>query len=188
VLDWRPASARQLVRILPPRNPLFTGREELMRTVRRHLSTNGVVTIHGLGGVGKTDVALEIAHLHAGPVSWLTAESRTSLFGALTSLGRRLDVQLGSDEADLLSGLWAAMNEREDWLLVFDNAEELELVREALPPLTSVRVLITSQSPAWAALGPTIRVDPFGPTVAARFLLTRSGRRDPQVPISTRPG
>ena len=53
-------------------------------------------------------------------------------------------------------------------------------MREALPPLTSVRVLITSQSPAWAALGPTIRVDPFGPTVAARFLLTRSGRRDPQ--------
>ena len=40
--------------------------------------------------------------------------------------------------------------------------------------------LITSQSPAWAALGPTIRVDPFEPTVAARFLLTRSGRRDPQ--------
>jgi DNA-binding SARP family transcriptional activator len=179
-LDWRPASARQLVRVLPPRNPLFTGREELVRTVRRHLATNGVVTIHGLGGVGKTDVALEIAHLHAGPVSWITAESRTSLFGALTSLGRRLNVQLGSDEADLLSGLWAAMSEREDWLLVFDNAEDLELVREALPPLTTVRVLITSQSPAWAALGPTIRVDPFGPTVAVRFLLTRSGRRDPQ--------
>ena len=36
-LDWRPASARQLVRVLPPRNPLFTGREELVRTVRRHL-------------------------------------------------------------------------------------------------------------------------------------------------------
>ena len=179
-LDWQPATARQLVRVLPPRNPLFTGRDEVVRTVRRLLSTYGVVTIHGLGGVGKTDVALEIAHLHDGPVSWVTAESRTSLFGGLTSLARRLNVQLGSDETDLLSGLWAAMTEREDWLLVFDNAEDVELVREVLPPLTSIRVLITSQSPAWAALGPTVRVDPFGLPVAARFLLTRSGRRDPR--------
>ena len=178
-LDWRPASARQLVRVLPPRNPLFTGRDELVRKVRRHLSTDGVVTIHGLAGVGKTDVALEIAHRHAGPVSWVTAESRTALFGALTSLAKRLNVQLGSDEADLLSGLWAAIKEREDWLLVFDNAEDVELVREALPPLTSACVLVTSQSSAWLALGPTIRVDPFGSTVAARFLLARSGRRDP---------
>ena len=98
----------------------------------------------------------------------------------MTSLARRLNVQLGSDETDLLSGLWAAMTEREDWLLVFDNAEDVELVREVLPPLTSIRVLITSQSPAWAALGPTVRVDPFGLPVAARFLLTRSGRRDPR--------
>ncbi len=68
-LDWQPASARQLVRVLPPRNPLFTGRDEVVRTVRRLLSTHGVVTIHGLGGVDKTDAALEIAHLHDGPVS-----------------------------------------------------------------------------------------------------------------------
>jgi DNA-binding SARP family transcriptional activator len=179
-LDWRPVATRQLVRLLPPRNPLFTGRDELVGTVRRLLTAHGVVTLHGLGGVGKTDVALEIAHLHDGPVSWIIAESRTSLFGALTSLARRLNVQLGSDESDLLSGLWTAMTERDDWLLVFDNAEDVELVREALPPLTGVRVLVTSQSPAWAALGPTLRVDPFGRPVAARFLLTRSGRRDPR--------
>jgi hypothetical protein len=107
-----------------------------------------------LGGVGKTDVAIEIAHRHDGPVAWITAESRTSLFGALTSLAWRLDVQLGSDESDPLSSLWTAMAERDNWLVVFDNAEDVELVRETLPPLTSVCVLITSQSPAWLALRP----------------------------------
>jgi DNA-binding SARP family transcriptional activator len=178
-LTWTSPRARPAARVLPPRNPLFTGRSADVVRVRQLLIDHGVVTVHGLGGVGKTEVAIEVAHKHDGPVAWITAESRTALLGALTAVARRLNVTVGSDESDLLGSLWAAMKEHDDWLLVYDNAEDIDLVRELLPPLPNVTVLVTSQGSAWSALGPTVRLEPFAPDVAARFVLARSGRRDP---------
>lgn len=178
-LAWQSPRARPAARVLPRRNPLFTGRDAEVARLRGLLIGHGVVTVHGLGGVGKTEVAIEVAHTHDGPVAWITAESRTALLGGLTAVARRLNTTVGADESDLLGSLWAAMKEHDDWLLVFDNAEDIDLVRELLPPLPNVTVLVTSQGSAWSALGPTVRLEPFTPDVAARFVLARSGRRDP---------
>src|SRR6185369_17501368 len=56
-------------------NPLFVGREDDLRALARHLKTSGVVAATGLGGVGKTQLACELAHRYgrffAGGVFWL---------------------------------------------------------------------------------------------------------------------
>ena len=49
---------------LPPRNPVFTGREDMLAEVGRRLEGGpvAVVAVRGLGGMGKSQVALEYAH------------------------------------------------------------------------------------------------------------------------------
>ena len=49
---------------LPPRNPVFTGRDDMLTEVGRRLDGGpvAVVAVRGLGGMGKSQVALEYAH------------------------------------------------------------------------------------------------------------------------------
>ena len=65
---------------LAPRNPNFTGRTELLAALAGSLTTGttAVVAAHGLGGIGKSQLALEYCYQHAGDyqlVWWVTAES-----------------------------------------------------------------------------------------------------------------
>jgi len=177
-LDWHPPVERQPPRVLPPPNPLFVGRDDDLSTIQGLLHDNDVVTLYGLGGVGKTEAARELAHRHDGPVAWVAAETRTSLFSGLTSLARRLGISAAAEETQLRDSLWQAMRRFEGWLVVYDNAVDIELVRHFLPPAPACALLITSQSQSWRALGPTVRVDPFDTGVAAAYVLRRSGRRD----------
>jgi hypothetical protein len=84
---------------VPPRSPHFTGRGDLLQTLRKLLvETNaGTVVpasaIHGLGGVGKTQLAVEYAHRYAADydlVWWIPAEQPATISGRLAVLGRRL--------------------------------------------------------------------------------------------------
>src|SRR5260370_28853519 len=66
-----------------PRNPFFTGREEILAALHTQLGVDQTVALtqssalHGLGGVGKTQIALEYAYRHAleyRAVFWIGAE------------------------------------------------------------------------------------------------------------------
>jgi hypothetical protein len=91
---------------LPPRNRGFTGRAALLQRLRTSLAEGSatavtqVAAVHGLGGVGKTALALEFAHRYASDydlVWWLPAEQPTTLAAGLIRLARRLGV---ADQAD----------------------------------------------------------------------------------------
>jgi hypothetical protein len=140
---------------LAPRPAVLAGREELLAELDARLSAGprpGVVALTGLGGAGKTSVAVEYAHrqLERCAVVWhLAAEEPAALAAGFGELAARLGA--GDGTGDPVAAVQAALARRGDWLLVFDNVPDPAAVRELLPPAGGGRVVITSQHGSWPA-------------------------------------
>jgi hypothetical protein len=180
----RPEVASQPVRLMP--RPVFlAGREELLAHLDARLSAgNGagprVVALCGLGGVGKTSVALEYAHRHLarlGMVWQFHAEDPMVLEAGFGDLAVQLGVRVLLDTGDPVVQVHAALAARPaGWLLIFDNAPGPGALQRVLPPAGRGQVLITSQNPHWP--GQAVEVPVLGQAAAAAFLLTRTGSAD----------
>jgi DNA-binding SARP family transcriptional activator len=177
-LDWSPLRLRLDTRRLPARNPAFTGREELVPAVHRMLDGQGRAILYGLAGVGKTQLALEVAHGRPGLVAWCPAETEAEIVASLAGLARDRGIPAGGSEGNFLPRLWRHLEAVDDWLLVFDNAEDPGMLARFLPPPEVGRVLITSQNPAWGQLGAPVRIDPFDRDGSLRFILARARSTD----------
>jgi hypothetical protein len=136
---------------VPPRIASFTGRAEELdrldailmhdRPVAVMQATVGRAAVQGMGGVGKTSLAIEYAHrfrgLYAG-VCWCPSETRTGLLNALTTLAVTLGAA-GADEADVEKAGHAALRrlteQRATWLLVYDNVAAPDHIADFLHPL-----------------------------------------------------
>jgi hypothetical protein len=173
---------------LPPRLPFLAGREELLAELDDRLAGRGgagprVVALTGLGGAGKTSVAVEYAHRHLGEVgvAWqLPAEDTTVLAAGFAELAAQLGeggAAKGGDPAAAAHSALAAYPGK--WLLIFDNAPDQVAARDFLPPAGNGRVLITSQSAIWS-VGQAVQVPVLGTEVAAVYLVNRTGDPDSQ--------
>jgi tetratricopeptide (TPR) repeat protein len=172
---------------LPARNPHFTGRSELLGQLRARLRVEpgAVVTqtgaVHGLGGVGKTELAVEFAHRYQADydlVWWITAEQPTSITADLAALAEQLGIEREADQAEMVKSLFRELRGRERWLLVYDNAERPQTLEGLLPPGGGGRVLVTSRYGAWGKLGRAVRLDVLARDEAVAFLAKRSGATD----------
>ncbi len=166
---------------LPPRNPAFTGRTELLGLLGRELML-GPVAIRGLGGVGKSQLALE--HAHRGRRSgkyevtwWVRAQTPLTLAQDLASLAPTLDVPIGADQEETVAAVRAALQHRDRWLIVFDNAAS-QVVRPWLP-VGKGDLLITSRDRGWSTLGSQVSVAEFDRNDSLAYLRYRLGRDDP---------
>jgi tetratricopeptide (TPR) repeat protein len=175
-----------LVSNLPARNPTFTGRADLLDQLHRRLDPGKPAAlvqaqaIHGLGGIGKTQLALEYAHRHHAEydlIWWLAAEQPTAIPGQLVALARRLALPDYPEQAETVQALWDALRQRDRWLLIFDNAEDPADLRAWWPP-DSGRVLVTSRHPAWTSLARTVQIDVPPRAEAVAFLRHRLGCDD----------
>ncbi|KIM96097.1 hypothetical protein OIDMADRAFT_132580, partial [Oidiodendron maius Zn] len=120
----------------------FVGREsvlqELMERVPPHTDKYNCqrTAIIGLGGVGKTRIALEVAYrIHkADPecsVFWVPAVDRTTFEQAYRGIGQKLQLDGATDDkTDIISLVKAALSYEDSgrWLLVVDNADDPELM------------------------------------------------------------
>ena len=150
------AMSRRLWGNVPARNPGFTGREDILTAVREALLTGGnavVQALHGMGGVGKTQLAVEYAHRFADSydlVWWIAAEQAVQIAGQFEALAVDLGcVQPGTELETLRRAVMAELRGLDRWLLIFDNAESPEDLAGWLPG-ASGHVLITSRVRGWA--------------------------------------
>jgi hypothetical protein len=171
---------------LPPRNPAFTGREDLIEEIRDRLADClvPVVVLRGLGGVGKSQLALEYAHRLRQTglyklVWWVRADSPVTAGEDLANLAPVLGIVSHGKTGDVANAAVEALKYHSNWLLVFDNAAIPQDV-SYVSPGSDGHVLITSRNRGWSGIAAQIDVQEFSRSESIEFLTKRSGRREPQ--------
>jgi tetratricopeptide (TPR) repeat protein len=174
---------------VPPQNKNFTGRESILESLRRDVSSKIMAvlpedplpkTLQGMGGVGKTAIAIEYAHRYRSNydvVWWIPSEQLPLVRSSLAALAEKLGLE-GAQAAGIDGAMTAALNALRlgkpygRWLLVFDNADQPEDFREYIPRGPG-DVLITSRNHRWRASIETVQVDVFTRAESQTFLRKR---------------
>ena len=139
-MSGRPARAAGRALRLAPRPVFLAGREELLAGLDARLAGGDgagprVVALCGLGGAGKTSVAVEYAHRQLGQVgvAWqFGAEDPAVLAAGFGELAAQLGAAEGGDPVAAVHGVLAASPA--PWLLLFDNAPDRASVARFVPP------------------------------------------------------
>ncbi|WP_345541648.1 FxSxx-COOH system tetratricopeptide repeat protein [Phytohabitans rumicis] len=163
----RVPGTRPAVWNVPRRLAAFTGRTALLAGLRERL-TGGeravVQALHGMGGVGKTQLAIEYAHLFAGDyelVWWIDAEQPELIGEQINALAVRAGwVDPGTPDAAATATAVERLRALSRWLVVFDNADSAAHLGPWLPPQTG-HTVITSRSAAFAGVAVPVEVDVF---------------------------
>ena len=174
---------------LPPRNLNFSGRDGQLLALHGNLHAGltaavlPTAAIHGLGGVGKTQLVLEYAHRFASDydvIWWIPAEQPTSAVAALADLAQRLGIPQAANQDEMVAGLFELLRDQGRWLLVYDNAESPAQLSGLLPPGGRGHVLVTSRWSAWGAQASPLELDVLVRAESIEFLRRRTGIRDDQ--------
>jgi tetratricopeptide (TPR) repeat protein len=177
-----------------PQNPLFTGREELLTQLATTLHTGQPTAfcqpqaITGLGGIGKTQLALEYAYRYRGDyqaVLWAQAEIRETLTSSYLTIAALLNVPEKSEQesARVIAAVKNWLQRSTGWLLILDNADDLALARDFLPPSLGGQVLLTTRAQATGRFARRLEVDILSTELGALFLLRRANRLAPDTTL-----
>ncbi|KAI0101554.1 P-loop containing nucleoside triphosphate hydrolase protein [Nemania sp. FL0031] len=164
---------------------VFHGRKDTLTLISDHLNRSqdslGSVLVHGLGGVGKTQTALEYARRNASKydaIFWIQSETKQSINASITQIARGLGLpgstEDGVDERNLVAFQnWqqAAKKNGRQWLIIFDNIEEIGHIFLEYVPTTGGSVIITSRHPiSGLQASLDVYLQPFSVEDGAQFL------------------
>ncbi|OKJ77807.1 FxSxx-COOH system tetratricopeptide repeat protein [Streptomyces sp. CB02460] len=154
-----PSDTPQVWGGVPRRNIRFTGREQLLSDAYRALQESGpgagVVTLHGMSGVGKTQLAAEYVYRFGSEydvVWWVQADRRALYRQKLAELAPELGLSTGPEYGERLRAVRDSLRRGDPhshWLLILDGADEPDQIWD-LVPTGPGHVLITSRNPEWS--------------------------------------
>ncbi|MFD0579972.1 tetratricopeptide repeat protein [Dactylosporangium darangshiense] len=184
-----PAPPGGLIGLPKPPTRSFVGRDAQLDELDRLVQAGaGVVAqaVHGLGGVGKSELALQYAHRHRGRyqvVWWVLADSPEAVEAGLAELAVRLHPDLGAvgtGQADAAGWATTWLGCRDGWLLVLDNVEARADVEALLSNAATGHVLITTRRDVgWQDITDgCLRLDVLTLPDAVALLLRLSGQTD----------
>ena len=135
-------------------NPLFVGRLDDLTAIAVVLKTGSVV-VSGIGGVGKTQLAIEFVYRYGqffnGGVFWLSFENPAAIQSEIASCGGALSLHPNfqslpvDQQVRLVSVSWQIR----PCLLIFDNCEDEILYSRWRPPSGPSKVIVTSRKSNW---------------------------------------
>ncbi|TQS17820.1 tetratricopeptide repeat protein [Microbispora hainanensis] len=170
---------------VPQQNKNFTGRRDLLDRLRNDLKSETTAAVlphalHGLGGVGKTQLAMEYAYRYRRDydlVWWIPADQPMLVKSSLAGLARELNLPnaASSGVEDAAEAVLDALRRGEPydrWLLIFDNADDPEHINDIIPRGPG-HVLITSRNHSWQGVVDTVTVDVFEREESVEFLRRR---------------
>jgi len=171
---------------LPLRNPSFTGRAEALEDLETRLAGGpvAVVAVRGLGGVGKSQLALEYAHRmrQSGRyrlAGWVRADSRVTIAEDMAALAPLLGLPEKKTIGKTAAQVVRALASLPDWLLVFDNAQNPDDLAGMLPG-GGGHVLITSRNRVWGGIATQVDLGEFSRPESVKFLRERSKSDEPE--------
>ncbi|MFI9599342.1 FxSxx-COOH system tetratricopeptide repeat protein [Streptomyces sp. NPDC052043] len=186
-------TARPAARMVnvPLRNNSFVGRQALLSTVEEQLAAQDTAAVlphalHGLGGVGKSQLALEYVYTHQHDykvICWIAAERESLILTSLSQLAAQLGLALAGQDGSTPTANTAVPAVLEalrtgapydNWLLVFDNAEQIEVVRKYFPTNGPGKVIVTSRNRAWERVATPLPVNVFERGESIELLRKRS--------------
>ncbi|GGY88944.1 FxSxx-COOH system tetratricopeptide repeat protein [Streptomyces poonensis] len=181
-----PAAMPEVWGGVPRRNTRFTGREALLNEAYHLLQGAepgaGVLTLYGMSGVGKTQLAAEYAYRFGSEydvVWWVNAEKRVTYRRVLAELAPKLGLSTGAEYGERLRAVRDALRRGDPyarWLLILDGADEPEQLWD-LVPAGPGHVLITSRNPEWGEHNSRLLdVRPYNRQESVAFIRRRAPR------------
>ncbi len=175
----------------PQKNNWFTGRENELKELSNRLQKSSEAgisqAISGLGGIGKTQLAIQYAYAHKDEydaIFWVNAASDLDLQNSYLRIAERLRLRCGGNDAQsVLDAVrcWLENTKDRKWLLIFDNADEPDCLEKYLPRTTPAgHILITSRRTRLdeIGVGAPIKIEQLPLDDAKHFLFNRIDRRE----------
>lgn len=162
--------------------PYFTGRNQILEQIFDTYTSDQSVPFQaliGLGGLGKTQTAVEYAYRYRKyyqKVLWIRAESEYELLTQYKSMAELLELpeaHLKQPES-LLASIQEWFRNTTNWLLIIDNADKLVMVEPFLPKFSRGHLLLTSRASALGPLAQPLALAAMTPDDGALCILRRA--------------
>jgi tetratricopeptide (TPR) repeat protein len=165
---------------VPVRNRLFTGRKDVLEKLHGELDRDRRAALSGLGGIGKTQIAIEYAHRYRNDynaVFFIRTDTETALTAGLVEIAGVLALpgRDAKDQKETVGAVKRWLLEHDRWLLIADNADDLVLAKNVLPFDAPGQILLTTRTVGTGAVAEAVKVNKMEPEEGARFLLRRAG-------------